>query len=201
MDFGTIIAQLQQFASKRGGRMIAAIALTIFAILATVRYILWSGTLPPLQGGWQIAHNVAVLIFFLLLALIIASIIWPKPEVKPSSETVTNSPDVKRNRSILKIDRLDRWVKWWVLGWMLILIVFVYVFMGMMLIKDLIVPSIQNIASIPFEWETKYIIDNIMMPLIMTIFWLVLPFIAYLQIIDERQRKNDRENTKKKRRL
>jgi hypothetical protein len=149
--------------------------------------MLWSKTLEPLEGGVEISHNILVLIFFLLVAFILGSIIWPKTEAKTAKTSLTSSPkDRMKKFDILENDRLRKWSNRFVLVWILIIGILIYAFLGLTLIKDLVIPSIQKIANTPFGWDTEYFID-ILMPLIFSTIWIVMPFMFYSEIYNKRQ--------------
>ena len=183
MDFEPIISRFQQLASTRGGAVLTAIMLISTAVFATGLIGLTTGIIDKSNDIYKNSFIIFMLLYFLLLALVIFKVIRQKPKAEPTltEDTTTDvKASRKTNKNVIKNINLERLSAGIVVICLSVLMILVYAFVGLMTIKDSVVPAIQNISNIPFEWEIKYLGDNILIPLTLLIMWVVMPFAMYL---------------------
>ena len=186
-NFKQFVEPFQQLGSTRGGKVLTIILLAFAAILASIVALLQLGTLDPLEGVWKNAFNISVVLFFLLLALAIYFVI-KQDSVKTKEKMANTKRENKEGRKTVETDRLHIWSHRVVLIGLLIMAVVIYAFGWMLIIRDLIIPTIQDMVGAPFDWSVKSLTNNIVLPLLMVIMWVVMPFLMYLEMNKKRLR-------------
>ena len=192
MDFEPIINRFQQLASTRGGAVLTAIVLIFTSAFATGLIVLTSKIIDPIDNVWKQSFVIFMFIYFLLLALVVFKIVRQKSKTEPElTENIQTTDAVnKRGRRVTKSFSFERLSGYVVLVSISLIIIVVYVFGGYMLIKDMLIPAIQNISANPFEWDVKYLSNNIIIPLMMIIMWITLPFLFYLENRKEQKKRS-----------
>jgi hypothetical protein len=182
MDFDKIINRFQQLASTRGGAVLTIIVLIFTAAFASGILGQTMGFI-TIEGTYKNLFVIFIFIYFMLLAMVIFKILRQNPKIESevvghiqSSSTISNKKGIT-SKSI-NLERLSSYI---IAVSISTLVIVIYAFGCLSIIKDLLIPTIQNISTTPFEWDTKYLIDNIILPLIMVIMWITMPFFFYLE--------------------
>jgi len=198
-DFKQFIEPFQQLVSTKGGKMLTIILFAFTAILAAIITMLWLGTL-VLEGMGGTVFNIALVLFALLVALAIYLILQQSSDTKLREKVADAQPENEEERKTVETDRLRRWSRRVVLIGMLIMLVVIYIFGWMMIIKDLIIPAVQNITVELFDWTIKSLANNILMPFVLVMMWIIMPFMMYLELSGKQRRRKNTQDTQARRR-
>jgi hypothetical protein len=58
-----------------------------------------------------------------------------------------------------------------------------------MIIKDMLIPAIQNLSTTPFVWDGNYIGENILIPFILIVVLITMQLMFYLESKKTKKRK------------
>jgi len=203
-----IVAHLRQVYSSRGGKMTIYILLISGGVLGGIFIGLSNHTIPPLSGIWSpIVATIGFIFSFAFIAAILLLLSPTRITTKQRGAVTTlktagTKGTVHEERGGYK-NLLDIWARRLGLGGMILILLIIYSLGWFFVIKNLISPTFQQIKDNPIIWTTDMMpssITTIGLNIMLITMWIIMPFIAYLDI-QKKQHRRTRGKDKKEEQL
>lgn len=172
--------------------MIIIILLLSGATLAYIRFMLWSGTIEPLEGALSIFYNTLSFVFIFTLAAGVFLTVCVKPKQKDERLATTNTgrKEVKRMQ---ERNNIRHWARLIIIGWIGILCIIVYVYMGIFIWRESVSPLVQTITTTQYNWfETDNLI-TLITTFMFTTLWIVMPAMMYWEVTSKPHNKGKKD--------
>jgi hypothetical protein len=200
-DSTQIIESLKQVRSTRGGKVIVTLSLLLAVPLGYILLMRALGFPVNIDGMWKYALYFDIICFLLTIAFGIWSIVFrSKVEGVVAEKADTTTSNINQNTRkqpyfvnqignfINKENGFRRWARIIVLVWISAILVGGYALMCILLVRDGLIPTVQNLIASNFNFTTDTLVQ-IFISLMMSSMLIMFPLLMYLDATKKQRKK------------